>query len=85
MILLFSLNAYERRKGRTELLMAIVLGVYVLGCTEAYARFPVEAHACDLESLCKRWRCNSAVQCLALDKNSLRVASEVSNLAAGNL
>ena len=65
--------------------MAIVRGIYVLGCTEAYAHFPVEAHACDLETLCKRWRCNSTAQCLVLDKNSLRVASEVSNLAAGNL
>ena len=51
MILLFSLNACERRKGRTELLMAVVRGVYVLSCTEAYARFPVEAHACALKTL----------------------------------
>ena len=85
MIMLLSLNACERRKGRTELLMAGVGGIYVLSCSEAYAHFPVEARACDLESLCKRWRGNNTVQCLVLDKNSLRVASEVRNLAAGNL
>jgi hypothetical protein len=85
MILLLSLNAYERRKGRTELLMTVVRGIYVLSCTEAYACFPIEAHACDLETLCKRWRCNGTVQCPVLDKNSLLVASEVRNLAAGNL
>ena len=85
MILLLSLNALERRKGRTELIMAVVLGIYVLSCSEALARFPVEARACNLEALCKRWRCDNTVQCLVLDKNSLRVASEVRNLAAGNL
>jgi hypothetical protein len=93
MILLLSLNACERRKGRTELLMAVVRGIYVavvrgiyvLSCSEAYARFPVEAQACNLESLCKRWRGNNTVQCLVFDKNSPRVASEVHNLAAGNL
>ncbi len=42
MILLFSLNAHERRKGRTELLMAVVLSICVLSCSEALARFPVE-------------------------------------------
>ena len=67
------------------MLMAVVRGVYVLSSTDAYARFPVEAHACDLKTLCKRWRCNGTVQCLVLDKSSLRVASEVRNLAAGNL
>ena len=85
MIMLLFLNACERRKGGTELLMAGVSGIYVLSCSEAYAHFPVEARACDLESLCKRWRGNNTVQCLVLDKNSLRVASEVRNLAAGNL
>jgi hypothetical protein len=85
MILLFSLNAAERRKERNELLMAVVRGIHVLSCKEAYACFPVEAHACNLESLCKRWRGNNAVQCFVLDKNSLRVASEIRNLAAGNL
>ena len=85
MILLFSLNAHERRKGNTELLMAVVLGICVLSCSEALARFPVEAQACDLASLCKRWGCNNTVQCLVLDKDSIRVASEVRNLAAGNL
>jgi hypothetical protein len=85
MILLFSLNAAERRKERNELLMAVVRGIHVLSCKEACACFPVEAHACNLESLCKRWRGNNAVQCFVLDKNSLRVASEIRNLAAGNL
>ena len=65
--------------------MAVVRGIYVLSCKEAYACFPVEAHACNLEIMCKRWRCNNTVQCLVLDRNSLRVASEVRNLAAGNL
>jgi hypothetical protein len=48
MILLLALNANERRKGRTELLMAVVLGISVLRCSEAFARFPVEARACKL-------------------------------------
>ena len=65
--------------------MAVVRGIYVLSCYEAYARFPVEARACKLDGLCKRWRGNNMVQCLVLDRNSLRVAREISNLAAGNL
>ncbi len=68
------------------MLMAVVRGFCVLSCAEAYDRFPVEANACDLETLCKRWRRgNGTVQCLVLDKNSLRVASKVCNLEAGNL
>jgi hypothetical protein len=57
----------------------------VLSCSEVLARFCVEAHACDLETLCKRWRCNNTVQCLVLDNNRVLVANEVRNLAAGNL
>jgi hypothetical protein len=34
MILLLSLNACEWRKGRTELLMAVVRCIYVLSCSE---------------------------------------------------
>jgi hypothetical protein len=65
--------------------MAVVLGISVLCFSEAFACFPVEARACKLNDLCRRWRCDNTVQCLVLNKNSLRVASEVRNLAAGNL
>jgi uncharacterized membrane protein YgcG len=85
MILLLSMNAYERRTGRSELLMANVLEILLLECKEAYARFPLESHACNLNSLCKRWRGNGMVQCLVLDKSSLRIAHEICHLAVGNL
>ena len=42
--LLFSLNATERKKGRTDLIEAGVLEIVTLSCQEAYARFPREAH-----------------------------------------
>ena len=82
MILLLSMNASERRTGRTELLTAIVLEILLLECKEAYARFPLEAHTCDLKSLSKRW---GIVQCLVLDKSSLRIAHDICHLAIGSL
>ena len=48
MVLLFSLNAAERRKGQTELLMAVVPEILLLNSAEAYARFPIEANECNL-------------------------------------
>ena len=85
MILLLSMNAAERRRGRTELVMAVVDEIVLLSCEEACARFPVEAKACHLESLCKAWSGNNMVQCLVLNKTSMRVAHEICNLSVGNL
>ena len=84
MVLLFSLNAAERRKGQTELLMAVVPEILLLNSAEAYARFPIEANECNLNSLCEEWKC-STVQCLVLDRCTVRVAHEIVNLAEGNL
>ncbi len=63
--------------------------IVLLECEEAYTRFFLEAHACNLNFLSKRWRGsspgNDMVQCLVLDKSSLRVAHEVCNLSIGKL
>jgi hypothetical protein len=83
MVLPLSLNATERRTGLSESLMVVVLEVILLECMEVYALFPLEAHACNLRSLCKQW--NNTVQCLVLDKSSLLVAHEICHLAIGNL
>ncbi len=83
MLLLLSLNAAERRTGLSGLLMADVLEVTLLEYREAYAQYPLEAHACNLKSFCKQW--NNTVQCLALDKSSLQVAHEICHQAIGNL
>lgn len=81
--LLFSLNATERKKGRTDLIEAGVLEIVTLSCQEAYARFPREAQACDLKSRCAKWG-GKTVQCLVLDPNSIGVAHDIQHLSVGN-
>jgi hypothetical protein len=81
--LLFSLNAIERKQGRTDLIEAAVLEIVTLSCEEAYARFSREAQACDLESRCAKWRSKS-VQCLVLDPDSIGVARDIQHLSVGN-
>ena len=70
--LLFSLNATERRNGRTDLIGAVVLEIVMLSCDEAYARFPREAQGCNLKSRCAKWG-SKTIQCLVLDPNSIGV------------
>jgi hypothetical protein len=84
MRLLFSLNAAERRRRRTELLEAAVLEIVTLAVSKAYARFKCEAHACNLRLLCTGWA-TSTVQCIVLDPKSIRVAHELVHLSVGNL
>ena len=84
MHLLFSLNATERRRGNTDLICAEVLTVIRLTCAQACARFPVEAHACNLPQLCSNWR-SDTVNCIVVKKNSLHRTKRLVNLAQGNL
>jgi hypothetical protein len=81
--LLFSLNAAERKKGRTDLIKAVVLEIVTLSCDEAYARFSRETQACDLKSRCAKWG-SKTVQCLVLDPNSIGVAHDIQHLSVGN-
>ena len=84
MLLLFSMNASERRRGNTDLVSAEVLTVLRLPCAQAYARFPAEAHACKLQQLCANWHCGT-VNCIVFKKNSLHRTKMLVNLAQGNL
>ena len=84
MLLLFSMNASERRRGNTELVSAEVLIVLRLTCEQACARFPVEAHACNLPQLCANWHCYT-VNCIVFKKHSLHQTTMLVNLAQGNL
>jgi len=81
--LLFSLNATERKNGRTDLIGAVVLEIVMLSCDEAYARFPREAQGCNLKSRCAKWG-SKTVQCLVLDPNSIGVAHDIQHLSVGN-
>jgi hypothetical protein len=56
------------------LIVTVVCDIDLLSCAEAYAYNPVKAHACKLEFFCKRGKGNNMVQCLELDKNSMRPA-----------
>jgi hypothetical protein len=85
MILLFSLNAAEGRRGITELVMAVVIEGVLLNFEEARACFPIETEACFLEWLCKAFSGVNEVQCLVLEKSSVMVAHEICNLSVGNL
>ena len=84
MQLLFSLNASERRRGNTDLVCAEVRTVVLLTCAQACARFPVEAHACNLPKLCTNWHCDT-VNCIVVKKNSLHRTKSLVNLAQGNV
>ena len=81
--LLFSLNATERKNGRTDLIGAVVLEIVTLSCDEAYARFSRETQACDLKSRCAKWG-SKTVQCLVLDPSSIGVAHDIQHLSVGN-
>ena len=83
MQLLFSLNASERMRGNTDLVCAEVLKVIRLTCEQACARFPAEAHACNLPQLCTTWHTNT-VNCILVKKNSLHQTNRLVNLAQGN-
>jgi len=82
--LLFSLGAKERRRGGTMLVFSRVLAIKLLREEEAYTRYPVEAHACDLNGLMSKWN-SSTVQCFVLDKHSVRLVTEILHLAKGGL
>jgi hypothetical protein len=84
MQLLFSGNAKERRKGNTYLVCAEVAKVCRLSCAEACARFPREAAACNLKQMCSEWGCCTVI-CYVLKPDTIRIATELVNLAAGNL
>jgi hypothetical protein len=84
MQLLFSGNAKERRKGNTYLVCAEVAKVCKLSCAEACARFPREAAACNLKQMCSEWGCGTVI-CYVLKPDTIRIATELVNLAAGNL
>jgi hypothetical protein len=84
MQLLFSGNAKERRKGNTYLVCAEVAKVCRLSCAKACARFPREAAACNLKQMCSEWGCRTVI-CYVLKPDTIRIATELVNLAAGNL
>ena len=84
MLLLFSMNASQRRRGNTDLVSAEVLTVQRLTCAQACAQFPVEADACNLPQMCTNWHCNT-VNCIVLKKESLHQTKRLVNLAQGNL
>jgi hypothetical protein len=84
MQLLFSGNAKERRKGNTYLVCAEVAEVCRLSCAKACARFPREAAACNFEQMCSGWGCCTVI-CYVLKHDTIRIATELVNLAAGNL
>jgi hypothetical protein len=84
MQLLFSGNAKERRKGNTYLVCAEVAKVCRLSCAEACARYPREAAACNLKQMCSEWGCCTVI-CYVLKHDTIRIATELVNLAAGNL
>ena len=84
MQLLFSGNAKERRKGNTYLVCAEVAKVCRLSCAKACARFPREAAACNLKQMCSEWGCGTVI-CYVLKPDTIRIATELVNLAAGNL
>ena len=84
MLLLFSMNASQRRRGNTDLVSAEVLTVLRLTCAQACAQFPVEADACNLPQMCTNWHCDS-VNCIVLKKESLHQTKRLVNLAQGNL
>ena len=84
MLLLFSMNASQRRRGNTDLVSAEVLTVQQLTCAQACAQFPVEADACNLPQMCTNWHCNT-VNCIVLKKESLHQTKRLVNLAQGNL
>ena len=84
MQLLFSGNAKERRKGNTYLVCAEVAEVCRLSCAKACARFPREAAACNLKQMCSEWGCGTVI-CYVLKPDTIRIATELVNLAAGNL
>ncbi len=66
------------------LVFARVLAIELLREEEAYARYPVEAHACDLKGLMSKWN-SSIVQCFVLDKHSVRLVTDIVHLAKGCL
>ena len=84
MLLLFSMVASERRRGNTDLVSAEVLTVLLLTCAQACARFPVEAHSCNLPQMCSNWHCDT-VNCIVFKKESLHRTKMLVNLAQGNL
>ncbi len=84
MKLLFSGTAEDRRMGNTGLVCAEVAGVRRLSCAEAYAEFSREAAACNLERMCSKWGCRT-VLCYVLKPDTVRIATELVNLAKGNL
>jgi hypothetical protein len=83
MKLLFSGTADDRRIGNTDLVCAEVAEVCRLSCEAAYARFSVEAVACNLERMCSRWGCSTVI-CYVLQPDTIRKATELVNLAEGN-
>ena len=80
MSLLISMDASQRRLGRTELLLAKVSEVCTLRIEEAYSRFPVESKACNLRGL---WGGRSSVDCIGV--RNVRVTTEFVLLGPGNL
>jgi hypothetical protein len=70
--------------GNTALVFVRVLDIVELSEKEAYARFPVEADACDLKTLIAEWN-GTSVQCIVLDKLSIRLVTDLVHLAKGGL
>ena len=80
--LLFALPMSKRRKGKDTLVFARVSDVQLLDVDQARAAYPREAEDCNLTDLAAKWGVTS-VRCIVLDKESIRIADEVSNLSIG--
>ena len=79
MSLLISMDASQRRLGRTDLLLSKVREVCTLRKEEAYSRFPVESKACNLRGL---WGGRSSVDCIVV--RNVRMTTEFVNLGCLN-
>jgi len=80
--LLFALPMRHRRNGKGALICARVLSAELLDVDQACAAFPREAEDCNLTDLAARWGV-TFVRCIALDKDSIRIADEITNLSMG--
>ena len=72
----------HRRKGKDALVLARVKKVELLDVDQAREAYPRETYDCNLPDLAMKWGVTS-VQCIELDKDSIRIAYEIVNLSTG--
>jgi hypothetical protein len=72
----------HRKRGKDALILAQFLHVELLQIDEARAAHFAEAEDCNLAGLAANWGV-ACVRCIVLDKDSIRLASEITNLSIG--